>query len=132
MEEIIKIVENVDAQTLVGYIIAIPLVVKGITTKFNVVSGVHRELIALLVSLGAFINIVFGHVGIVMILGLFVKLYFGATGIYNFIPEVIKNPDKVEEQKEKELEVSEVVVLPPPTDENFEAEFGENSDGSLG
>ena len=96
------ILENLDMSQLA---ILIPIgiaVVKGITNKFNVTNSLHKELITLLVALSTVAYLLYREALFMQVIAFIVVLYFGMTGIYSFIPQEIKNQDKVDNEIENE------------------------------
>ena len=109
-----ELLQNISQAEIAVAIATIPLVVKGITSKFNIKGSNQKELIAFLVAVGAFIYLMYKDNSIIQTIALFIMLYAGGTGIYNFMPKSMKN---------KEL-ISDEVIEIDIDDENLDKELG--------
>ena len=109
-----ELLQNISQAEIAVAIATIPLVVKGITSKFNIKGSNQKELIAFLVAVGAFIYLMYKDNSIIQTISLFIMLYAGGTGIYNFMPQTMKN---------KEL-ISDEVIEIDIEDENLGKELG--------
>lgn len=93
-----ELLENITQAEIAVAIATIPLVVKGITSKFNIKGSNQKELIAFLVAVGAFIYLMYKDNSIIQTIALFIMLYAGGTGIYNFMPQSMKNKELISDE----------------------------------
>lgn len=95
-----EFLQNISQAEIAIAIATIPLVVKGITSKFKIEGSNQKEIIALIVSIGAFIYLMYKDNSIVQTVALFIMLYAGGTGIYNFIPKSHQDIEYIEIEDE--------------------------------
>lgn len=93
-----EILQNISQAEIAVAIATIPLVVKGITSKFKIEGSSQKEVIAFLVAVGAFVYLLFKDNSMVQTVALFIMLYAGGTGIYNFLPQSVKNNELISDE----------------------------------
>lgn len=79
-----------DYKTITAAVLAITIVVKGLTEYFKITNGNHKRLITFAVALWIYVSIILDSNTVIAHINTYLLFLFGATGGYSYIPKKTK------------------------------------------